>query len=205
MAVQTSFGRDSAIILGMVAKIDPNIPILFADTGKHFIDTLKYKDTLEEHFGLTNVNVLQPAEALLAAQDPSGELHKTDADACCTIRKIIPMRDMLAQSNYDIVVTGRSKQQTTARDDLETLELHDDGLYRLNPLAHWTKEQRMDALQDVPQHTLDASYKSIGCSPIECTRPVGEGEDERDGRWANSKKTSCKLNDRRGGEQDYTI
>ena len=58
----SSFGAESAVLLHLLAQIDPNIPVLFLDTDKHFEETLSYRDTLVERLGLTNLVVLTPDE-----------------------------------------------------------------------------------------------------------------------------------------------
>src|SRR5215813_8778302 len=44
LAVVSSFGAESAVLLALVAEIDPNVPVLFLDTGKLFGETLRYRD-----------------------------------------------------------------------------------------------------------------------------------------------------------------
>src|SRR5690606_10062566 len=55
LAIVSSFGADSAVLLHMVALVDPSLPVFFLETGKHFAETLAYVETLKQHFGLTNV------------------------------------------------------------------------------------------------------------------------------------------------------
>lgn len=91
VAAVSSFGADSAVLLKMIADVDPALPVLFLDTGKHFGETLDYRDALAADLGLTNLRIVHPLDDALAGQDPDGILHKSDTDACCEIRKVEPM------------------------------------------------------------------------------------------------------------------
>ncbi|TIM59312.1 MAG: phosphoadenosine phosphosulfate reductase, partial [Mesorhizobium sp.] len=88
IAAVSSFGADSAVLLHMIAKIDRTLPVIFLDTGKHFEETLGYRDALAADFGLTDIRVITPEEAALERIDPTGNLNETDTDACCEVRKV---------------------------------------------------------------------------------------------------------------------
>jgi phosphoadenosine phosphosulfate reductase len=91
IAAVSSFGVDSAVLLDMIARIDRSLPVLFLETGKHFGETLDYRDRLVDDLGLTNLRIVRPLDSALAEEDPDGILHRSDADGCCAIRKVEPM------------------------------------------------------------------------------------------------------------------
>lgn len=188
IALFSSFGADSALLIALVAEVDPTVPILFLDTGKHFEETLDYLHQLETLFGLTNLRLLTPREDLLNRIDPDGTLWNKQPNRCCWIRKVEPLERHLEEHGFKAVITGRKSYQTAERSQLETIELYDDGRFRINPLAGWTKADIRAEFdrRNLPQHPLVAKgYPSIGCEP--CTRIVKPGEDERAGRWAHTK------------------
>lgn len=74
LTLLSSFGAESAVLLAMAADIDPAFPVLFLDTGKHFPETLAYRDLLVECLGLTAVRCLVPEPRTLAGADPDGDL-----------------------------------------------------------------------------------------------------------------------------------
>ena len=86
IALVSSFGAESAVLLDLVAQIDPATPVLFLDTGKHFPETLAYRDALVAHIGLANVTTIHPDAAELAARDDTGLRWSYDPDGCCDIR-----------------------------------------------------------------------------------------------------------------------
>ncbi len=192
MAVVSSFGADSAVLLHMLGQVAPDAPVLFLETGKHFPETLEYVETLKTRFGLTNVRAITPDSADLARFDPTGQLWETDPDSCCHIRKTEPLNVVL--EGYGGWITGRKRFQTSDRGVLPHFELTSDDRIKVNPLAYWTNDdiEVYKKAHNLPEHPLyNAGYKSIGCAP--CTSVVAEGEDPRSGRWRGLNKTECGI------------
>ncbi|MGH1349771.1 MAG: phosphoadenylyl-sulfate reductase [Methyloligellaceae bacterium] len=191
IVVSSSFGAESAILLHMVSRIDPNTPVLFMDTGKLFQETIDYRDQLTEMLGLTNVRIVRPDDEAIKAQDPDGNLWMSSTDSCCDVRKVKPFDTAIEK--YTAVITGRKRYQATTRTTLEVIE-HDGKQFKINPVANWNIEQLQAYMKtyDLPAHPLvSKGYLSIGCEP--CTSPVKEGEDPRAGRWRGEEKTECGI------------
>lgn len=191
IVLTSSLGIDSAVLLHMIAQIDPDTPILFLETGKHFKETLAYRDLLVEQLGLTNFQNITPDEAELTKLDPKGDLNITDNPACCELRKVRPLNK--AASKYKIRITGRKRFQTKDRADINILDIDGDNS-RLNPLAFWSAKDVTAYMRKhkLPTHPLLAfGFLSVGCSP--CTSKVNEGEDPRAGRWRESDKDECGI------------
>ena len=191
LALVSSFGAESAVLLHLVSKVKPDMPVLFLDTGMLFGQTLDYRRQLAALLGLTDVRDLRPAYHDLATGDPNAKLWQSDTDACCEIRKVIPLDKALA--GFDGWITGRKRFHGGARLSLPVVEEAGHQL-KFNPLANWAKED-LDAYMaeyELPAHPLVAQgFPSIGCWP--CTKPVEEGQDVRAGRWAGSEKTECGI------------
>jgi len=195
LAVVSSFGAESAVLLHMVASVDPTLPVLFLDTQKHFAETLAYRDTLVERLGLTNLILLAPEADEVAGQDANGLRWSYDPDGCCEIRKVRPLAKALLR--FDGSITGRKGFQSATRQGLPRFEIDTSdaqGRFKLNPLASWGKDM-LDAYfaeHDLPRHPLESQgYPSIGCAP--CTSKVAPGEDPRSGRWKGWDKTECGI------------
>ena len=191
----SSFGAESAVLLDLVASIDPASPVMFLDTGKHFPETLAYRDHLTAHLGLTNVITLSPDAAELSARDATDLRWSYDPDGCCDLRKVRPLERALA--GYDATISGRKAFQSATRANLPHFELDSaTGRIKVNPLASWTKAD-CDAWftsRALPRHPQEAQgYPSIGCAP--CTSKVLPGEDPRAGRWRGWEKVECGLHD----------
>lgn len=187
----SSFGAESVVMLSLISEVDPSLPVLFIDTGMHFPQTLDYKDELIERLGLTGVREIAPSETERKVLDPKNMLWKTDADACCALRKVRPLEPAL--EGFGAWITGRKRFHGGARMNLPVFE-HADGRYKVNPLASWTQAD-VDAYlaeKDLPRHPLVAQgYPSIGCWP--CTQPAADPNDPRSGRWVGQEKTECGL------------
>ncbi len=190
-AVVSSFGAESAVLLHLVAQIDPNTPILFLNTGKLFGETLRYRDRLQDELGLGDIRSLAPNPADRARFDPDGILWSKDTDACCNFRKVIPLKRALEP--FAAQITGRKRFQTRERATMQPVEFF-EGRFRFNPLTDWTLAQ-LEAYTDkhkLPHHPLvEDGYPSIGCMP--CTRRVAAGEDYRAGRWSGEDKDECGI------------
>jgi phosphoadenosine phosphosulfate reductase len=195
VALVSSFGAESAVLLHLVAQVAPDTPVLFLDTGKHFSETLAYRDALVAHLGLTNLVVLKPDEADLRARDESGLRWSYDPDGCCELRKVRPLAAALTE--FDASLTGRKAFQSDTRANLPRFELDRSdtaGRLKINPLIDWQASDLAAyiAEHDLPAHPLVAAgFPSIGCSP--CTTKVAPGEDPRAGRWKGWDKTECGI------------
>ncbi|WP_091742429.1 phosphoadenylyl-sulfate reductase [Phenylobacterium immobile] len=191
LALVSSFGAESAVLLHLAAQVDANIPVLFLDTGMHFGQTLDYRKNLASALGLTNVRDLRPAFEDLAIRDPKATLWQTDVDGCCHIRKVLPLDRAVA--GFDAWITGRKRFQASTRMSLPVVE-YAEGKLKFNPLANWGPEQLAAYVEAnaLPAHPLVAQgYPSIGCWP--CTKPVEAGADARSGRWQGLEKTECGI------------
>lgn len=188
IAVTSSFGAESAVLLDLVAEVDPAVPVIFLDTGELFDETLEYRYRLERKLGLTNVRVVRPTDEDRRDAD---NLWVSDPDRCCELRKVRPLAK--AVEGFAALIDGRKRAHGFDRDGLGTVQ-HAGGVVKISPLATWS-EDAIEAhfrARDLPRHPLVAQgYRSIGCWP--CTRPTKPGEPARAGRWAGSAKTECGI------------
>ena len=191
VALVSSFGAESVVLLHMLAVIDRSAPVIFVDTGMLFTETLVYQTEVAERLGLTGLRIVRAAD--LAKGDPDRTLHRFDTDACCALRKTAPLQKALA--GYDGWITGRKRFQAGTRAALDFFEVEDGtGRIKINPLAHWAPQDVRAYMDEnrLPRHPLVArGYPSIGCAP--CTSPVAPGEDPRAGRWRGSEKQECGI------------
>lgn len=191
IALVSSFGAESAVLLHLASRIDPAVPVVFVDTGRLFPETLAYRDTLIARLGLTDVRMVGPDAATMEAADPYGALFSIDPDRCCHLRKVEPLAGALTP--FAAWITGRKRFQASTRTALPVFEA-DATHVKVSPLATWGAGELVAYLRehDLPRHPLVAKgYPSIGCAP--CTSPVAPGEDPRAGRWRGQEKTECGI------------
>ena len=195
LALVSSFGAESVVLLHLVATIKKDLPVLFIDTELLFAETLVYQQELTERLGLRNVTILRSGN--IASADPDGTLHQRDPDACCALRKSQPLHTAL--HGFDGWITGRKRFQSGSRAALshfETEAQNDEApaRFKVNPLAYWSARDVAEYMTEnrLPRHPMVArGYPSIGCMP--CTSPVKPGEDPRAGRWRNTQKDECGI------------
>lgn len=193
LAVVTSFQITGIVTLHMMRDIMPDVRVYTLDTGLLFPETYALMDELEQRWGLDLIRV-RPEQSVSEQADEHGEaLWTRNADLCCHLRKVVPLRDVLAEQ--DAWISGVRRDQSKARADTPVVTWDKrNEMVKYNPFATWTEDMLWTYIQayDLPYNALyDQGYPSIGCAP--CTRPVAAGEDGRAGRWANRTKTECGI------------
>jgi phosphoadenosine phosphosulfate reductase len=165
--------------------------VLFIDTGRHFVETLDYRDRLTEHLGLRDVRSIGPSVEEVARLDADDSRAAWDPDGCCTFRKTAPLQRALA--GFDAWISGRKSFQAATRSDLPAFEIDGERI-KINPLARWSAADLAAhaAAHRLPRHPLvDHGFASISCAP--CTSAVRPGEDPRAGRWRGLDKIECGI------------
>lgn len=191
VAVTSSFGAEAAVLLDMVAQVDPSLPVLTVDTGCLFAETREYRDRLVRHLGLWDVRIIVPEPQPLTRRDPDNSLWWIDPDACCQLRKVEPLA--WVSRAFKVLIDGRKRFHGEDRSDMPSVIAWGVKL-KAAPLADYGEVdiERTFVERKLPRHPLVAAgYRSIGCEP--CTSPVALGEPVRSGRWAGKTKTECGL------------
>jgi len=192
VALVSSFGAESVALLHMLSVMDRTTPVLFLDTEMLFEETLIYQREVAHKLGLQNIRLIRPDREQMFARDSAGNLHRSDPDACCALRKTEPLQNALV--GFDGWITGRKRFQGQNRATLEFFEDEGGKRIKVNPLVHWTPQDVGDYITNnrLPRHPLVAGgYPSIGCAP--CTSRVAPGEDARAGRWRGAEKEECGI------------
>lgn len=191
-----SFGAEDVVLVDMVHRINPKVPLFYLDTDFLFPETYATKDRVIERYGLQPAQVM-PVKSLLTPQkqaDAHGDrLWERNPDQCCQLRKVEPLTRVL--KGYDAWITGIRRDQAPSRANAGLIEWDQKfELVKVNPLARWTWADVWSYIKvyEVPYNPLhDRNYPSIGCTY--CTAPVAPGDDPRAGRWKNFTKTECGL------------
>jgi phosphoadenosine phosphosulfate reductase len=191
IALVSSFGTESVVLLHMVASIDRDTPVIFVDTGKLFAETEAYRLKLEKIFGLRDLRVVRPSASEVGRNDPQGTLYRSNADQCCYFRKTVPLQSAL--SGFSAWISGRKRYHGGERAQLPTMEIV-DGRLKIDPLAHFVKQDIEAYISEhgLARHPLsDSGYSSVGCIP--CTVGSNDPANPRAGRWSGQDKTECGI------------
>jgi phosphoadenosine phosphosulfate reductase len=197
-AIGTSLQGAGLVILHHASRLGLPFPVFTVDTGLLFPETLALIDEISQRLGI-EIERLRPEQSVAAQAAEFGpELWKRSPDLCCTMRKVAPLQKKLAQ--LSVWITGLRRQQSSTRAQIEVLEryefdmLRDGHIYKLNPLAGWTRDRVRAYIAEhrLPYNPLkDRGYGSIGC--MTCTLPVGSNDDDRAGRWTGFDKSECGI------------
>jgi phosphoadenosine phosphosulfate reductase len=174
------------------------LPVFTLDTGLLFPETLELKRRLESFFEIRIEPIFPEQTPEEQAAEHGPELWNRAPDLCCTMRKVLPLQKKLGR--LAVWITGLRRQQSDTRQRTQILEMYhfdvlrDRYILKLNPMANWTREAVWEyiAANKIPYNPLhDRGYRSIGCWP--CTRAVGQGDNERAGRWTGFDKSECGI------------
>ncbi|MBB3666060.1 MULTISPECIES: phosphoadenylyl-sulfate reductase [Prauserella salsuginis group] len=183
-----------ALLVDVVTKVKSDIDVLFLETGYHFAETLGVRDAVATIYPDVRI-VNAQAEQSVAEQDAEygPKLHDRDPNQCCHLRKVVPLRNTLAE--YSCWITGVRRVDAPTRANTPIVTWDDrNGLVKVNPIAAWTDDEFNGYIDEhgILQNPLvHEGYLSIGCAP--CTAKVAPGADPRSGRWAGKSKTECGL------------
>jgi phosphoadenosine phosphosulfate reductase len=182
-----------AVLIDLAANVRPGVPVVFLDTGYHFVETIGTRDAIESVYDIRVLNVTP--EQTVAEQDRllGKDLFARNPSECCQRRKVAPLGRTLR--GYSAWVTGLRRGETAARANAPVVGF-DEGykLVKVNPLADWTDEDVQNYIDDhgvLVNPLIDEGYSSIGCEP--CTAKPLAGADPRSGRWQGLSKTECGL------------
>jgi phosphoadenosine phosphosulfate reductase len=189
ICITCSFQAEDMIVLDLLRKRLPSIPVLFLDTGYHFKETYEYRDRMAAAWNL-NVHNLAAKQSVAEQEAQFGILNRTDPARCCHLRKVEPLFEAL--ENFEVWFTGLRREQSPTRKNLRVVEHHalpsGKTLLKVSPLAAWTWG---NVWEHAARHKIDylplydAGYRSIGCEP--CTSIPAAGADPRSGRWGGNK------------------
>lgn len=193
IVMTSSFGPEGIVLIDKIAKIAPETPILYLDTGYHFAETEELKEKVRNRYG---VNIVEARASLSVEQQDAtyGErLYERDSKLCCKLRKVEPLAEGLR--GYDAWIVALRRDQSPTRAGIGKIEWNaKHELVKLNPIADWTRKDVWDYIvkNDLPYNPLhDEGYSSIGCQP--CTQPVTIGSHERSGRWQGQGRLECGI------------
>jgi phosphoadenosine phosphosulfate reductase len=189
-----SFQAEDIIVLDLLRKRLPKIPVLFLETGYHFVETYRFRDQVKREWDLNLVNVT-PKKTVAQQESEFGILYRNEPTKCCQLRKVEPLMEALEP--FEIWFTGLRREQSPTRKNLRKAEDHrlpsGKTVLKVSPLADWTWAEVWEytganRLKYLPQY--DQGYASIGCEP--CTALPDDPTNPRSGRWGG-KKLECGI------------
>lgn len=190
VCVTSSFQAEDVVLVHLVKELLPKVPVVFLDTGYHFVETYEYRDRIVQDWDLNLVNVV-PDQTVAEQEAQFGILNQTDPARCCGLRKVVPLFRELEK--YGVWFTGLRREQAKSRAQLQTVDQFTlptgKKLTKISPLADWTAREvwHYAGQFGIPVLSLyDKGYTSVGCEP--CTSLPFDPNDPRSGRWGGRKQ-----------------
>ncbi len=196
LALTSSFQVSGVVLLDILHRLNPDIPVYFIDTGYHFPETLEFKDKICKDFRLS-LRTIRPDISRSEAESKYGrQLYKKDPDLCCRINKVLPIKTAKERSGVSHWISALRRDQSASRADHKVFMRDESGHLRIHPLINWTWKYvwKYTLKHELPYHPLyDQGYTSIGCFPPQCTSKNDFENGERAGRWKSSDKRECGI------------
>jgi len=205
LVLSTSFGLQAAVMLDLVSKNAPEIPIVWIDTGYLFPETYLYAETLKQKLNI-NLRAYRPLMTPAHQEAIHGKLWEQGekgSEQYALINKVEPMNRALKELEADVWISGLRRDQSSTRVDRSFLEQQKKTL-KAYPILDWTYYQVQQYFRDhnLPKHPLEAQgYKTMG--DWHSTLPVAEGESAENSRYGGS-KYECGLH-LDSNSQDFQI
>ncbi len=190
MFVSSSFQTHSLVLLHLMSKIDPSIPVIFLNTGFHFPETISFKDQIVKDFSLKEKEISSPINKKDQLNNIGHFLFASDPDSCCYLNKVLPMSVLFGE--FDVWINGVRRDQSANRSGFN-IEEKRKNIIRFHPMLDWDKSLIWYYIKkhQLPRHPMEAKgYYSIGCMP--CTSAPNL-EIERENRWKGMNKVECGL------------
>ena len=194
LVMTSSFGAQAAVLLHLMSRRVPDIPVILVDTGYMFAETYRFVDQLTRRLKL-NLKVYEPLMSAARREALYGRLWEqgeSGIEQYHEMSKVEPLRRALDELKATAWLAGLRREQTNYRATLRTVEFR-DGLYKIHPILEWSTKDVDSYFEahDLPPHPLvHRGYVSIG--DTHSTRPICDGEDERAGRFGGLKQ-ECGL------------
>ena len=196
VAASTSAGAQAAVMLHLLKKYAPEIPVVFIDTGYHFPETYQYLEELTEKLEL-EIKVYSPQITAARQEALHGKLWeggKEELERYGLINKVEPMNRALSELGASAWISGLRRTQSQGRGNLDFV-MNQTRTTKLYPILDWTNEQVESYfyLYGLPRHPLlEKGYVSIG--DWHSTSPLEAGQTEEETRFGGIKR-ECGLHE----------
>jgi phosphoadenosine phosphosulfate reductase len=165
-ALASSFGAQAAVMLHLVTRCYPGIPVILIDTGYLFPETYRFADELAERLKL-NLKVYRSQASSAWQESRWGHLWEQGADGISRynrMNKVEPMERALRELKCGSWFSGLRRVQSRTRAQVQPVQVQ-AGRYKVYPLFDWSDRQIGSYLKQhrLPYHPLwNRGFVSIG-------------------------------------------
>jgi len=203
LVLSSSFGIQAAVCLHLATRVQPDIPVIFIDTGYHFPETYQFVDELTEQLKL-NLKVYRSPLSPAWQEARYGKLWENGLEGLNQynqMNKVEPMDRALKELGARAWIAGLRRQQSDSRKNLSVVATQKDWL-KVHPILDWSNK---DVHQYLTQNKLsyhplwEQGYMSIG--DVHSTQKWEEGMTEEQTRFFGLKR-ECGLHE---GANNFSI
>lgn len=205
LVMTTSFGIQSAVMLHLVTRIVPEIPVIFIDTGYLFPETYRFADGLARQLAL-NLKVYNPAMTAARQEALYGKEWERGVEGLKRynfINKVEPMERAVRELGANAWLTGLRRSQASTRRELKVVH-NQNKVAKVHPIIDWDNRRVHRYLTDnaLPYHPFwEQGYASVG--DWHSTSKLLAGMTEEETRFGGLKR-ECGLHEN-SGRPDYQI
>ena len=170
--VSTSFGPFSAVTLHLATQVDPQVPVLWVDSGYGTAAMYRYADELERLLKL-NLKIYRPRRSRAhreAVDGPLPEMHEPNHAAFTEEVKLEPFNRAVRELGGQVWLTGVRAEETAERARMEPVAVTRDGMIKVAPVLHWNSRQMHEYLK---RHRLPNNFDYFDPTKVEDRRECG--------------------------------
>jgi phosphoadenosine phosphosulfate reductase len=205
LVMTTSFGIQAAVMLHLVTRVAPKIPVIFIDTGYLFPETYIFARDLTEKLGL-NIKKFVPAMTAAEQEALYGKQWEQGLDGLKRynmINKVEPMDRAVRELGATAWLAGLRRTQGSTREALKVVQ-QQNKITKIHPIIDWDNRtvHRYLTEHGLNYHPLwDQGYVSVG--DWHSTTKLLDGMKEEDTRFGGLKR-ECGLHET-SGKGDFQI
>jgi phosphoadenosine phosphosulfate reductase len=192
----SSFGIQAAVLLHLVTRQRPGIPVVFIDTGYLFPETYAFVDQLTERLKL-NLQVYRSPRSPAWQESRHGQrwqLGLAGIEAYNRENKVEPMERALRELKVGSWFAGLRRSQSSSRSNVPFLKAQGER-WKVHPIADWSDRDVYRYLKqyELPYHPLfEKGYISVG--DMHTTKPIHAVNNAEETRFFGLKR-ECGLHD----------
>ena len=152
------------VLVDLAVRADPDVEVVFLDTGFHFAETLDTARRVQARYRLNLVTLRSDGDAATYLTDGT--------TACCEARKVAPLERHLAERGA--WVTGLRRAESTSRAGAATLEWDADrGVVEDQPHRHLERRRRRPLHRRARHHRESLAGKGFRIHRLRALHPAG--------------------------------
>jgi phosphoadenosine phosphosulfate reductase len=205
LVLTTSFGIQSAVMLHLVTRIVPEVPVIFIDTGYLFPETYRFADELTKKLNL-NLKTYVPAQTAAQQEALYGKQWEQGLDGLKRynhLNKVEPMDRAVRELKATAWLAGLRRSQASTREKLSVVQ-HQNKITKVHPIIDWDNRtiHRYLTEHGLNYHPLwEEGYVSVG--DWHSTSKLEAGMTEEQTRFGGLKR-ECGLHES-SGRVDFQI